>query len=102
MLDLSKITGFDWDDGNKEKSWLKHSISNLKCEEVFFNQPLFLFEDLKHSQNEKRYYVVGKTDEKKCLYIIFTVRKCKIRIISARHMHKKEIDSYYNNLLKQQ
>ena len=37
---LLQITGFQWDQGNLEKNWLKHGVSPLECEQVFFNQPL--------------------------------------------------------------
>ena len=101
MIDYSKITGFDWDEGNINKNWQKHKVSMFECEEVFFNSPPFLFEDIRHSQYEKRYYIIGETNERKNLYIIFTLRKNKIRIISARNMHKKEIEFYYKNRLNE-
>jgi len=37
---LLKCTGFEWDEGNKDKNWIKHKVSNSECEEIFFNQPL--------------------------------------------------------------
>lgn len=87
---LSKFTGFDWDGGNKGKNWAKHKVSDIECEEAFFNMPLVVFPDRAHSKIEERYYVLGKTNRDRFLFLVFTVRGDKIRIISARDMTKKE------------
>ena len=96
MIDLSKITGFDWDDGNARKSAGKHAVSMAEAEQVFFNDPLLLLEDAKHSQRENRHHALGKSDEGRLLHITFTLRRSgeKIRVISARDMHKKERKIY--------
>ena len=45
---LNKVNGFDWDDANREKNWKKHKVSYLEAEQIFFNQPVFVFKDDKH------------------------------------------------------
>jgi uncharacterized DUF497 family protein len=87
---FDKCTGFEWDDGNFLKNWLRHRVTQGECEQVFFNEPLIVFDDIKHSQKEKRWFLLGKTDADRFLFIVFTVRKSLIRIISARDMSKKE------------
>jgi len=82
--------GFEWDEGNLLKNWEKHRVSASECEQVFFNRPLVAGLDEKHSQRESRYYALGNTDAKRKLFIVFTLRKKLIRIISARDMNKKE------------
>jgi len=94
MLDIHSLTGFDWDAGNSHKNWIKHHVSNSECEEVFFNVPLLLADGQKHSQKEKRYYALGQTNANRRLFIAFTVRENKIRVISARDMSQKERDVY--------
>ena len=94
MVDLSAITGFDWDDNNREKNWEKHGVLAGECEEVFFNLPLLLQPDPSHSQKEQRYYVLGQTIAGRRLFIAFTIRGEKIRVISARDMSKKERSIY--------
>ena len=94
MIDLSKIDGFEWDDGNQSKNWIKHQVSPFECEEIFFNLPLLLSDDLKHSQREKRYYVLGQTNKGRQLFVSFTIRNSKIRVISARDMSRKERKIY--------
>ena len=90
MLDIHSIDGFDWDDGNIDKNWVKHQVSNSECEELFFNLPLQLANDSKHSQDEKRYYALGQTNARRWLFIAFIIRENKIRVISARDMSQKE------------
>ena len=94
MIDLSAIIGFDWDENNREKNWDKHGVLASECEEVFFNLPLLLQGDPAHSQKEPRYYVLGHTIAGRRLFIAFTVRGDKIRVISARDMSKKERNVY--------
>lgn len=93
MIDLRKITGFEWDQGNIDKSYEKHGITPNQAEELFTDQELFLLEDVKHSQKEERFTAIGKT-ENKILLVVFTVRRDKIRIISARVANKKERRRY--------
>ena len=94
MIDLSQITGFDWDENNREKNWEKHRVLAGECEEVFFNLPLLLQPDPTHSQEEPRYYVLGHTITGRWLFIAFTVRENRIRVISASDMSKKERKFY--------
>lgn len=90
MKELSNCTGFQWDEHNADKIWDKHSVTRTECEQLFFNQPLIVADDTKHSKKEKRYYVLGQTDTGRRLYLIFTTRKLVVRVISARDMSRKE------------
>ena len=83
---LKECTGFQWDEGNASKNWDKHDVSQSECEQVFFNRPLILRRDKKHSELESRYYVLGHTDLGRLFFVVFTIRGNKIRIISARNM----------------
>ncbi|MEA3274885.1 MAG: BrnT family toxin [Pseudomonadota bacterium] len=91
MTDLAKIKGFDWDEGNARKNE-KHGVSMAEAEQVFFNAPLLLLEDPKHSSRERRFHALGKSDDGRRLHIKFTLRHAgeKIRVVSARDMHRKE------------
>ncbi len=88
------IEGFEWDKGNISKNWGKHRVGHIECEEVFFNTPLVVESDAAHSFIEARYYILGKTDTGRLLFIVFTIRKNKIRLISARDMSRKERKVY--------
>jgi uncharacterized protein len=87
---LLKCVGFEWDEHNSNKIWIKHCVSPSECEQAFFNIPLLTSDDTEHSSVEKRYYALGSTDGKKHLFIVFTIRNQKIRVISARNMNRKE------------
>ena len=91
---LANCIGFEWDQGNIAKNWDKHDVSALECEQIFFNKPLIVKRDRKHSKLENRYYVLGKTNMNRLLFAVFTVRNEKIRIISARDMTVSEIERY--------
>ena len=93
---LSQCEGFEWNDGNINKNWLKHKVSPAECEQLFFNRPLIIQDDIKHSEVEKRFYALGRTDSKRTLFIVFTVRNKRIRVISARDMSRKEREVYSN------
>ncbi len=96
MIILSQCEGFEWDDGNINKNWLKHKVSPAECEQIFFNRPLVIQDDIKHSEAEKRFYALGRTDSKRTLFIAFTVGNKRIRVISARDMSRKEREVYSN------
>jgi hypothetical protein len=92
MLDLSQIEGFDWDEGNSRKSVEKHDVSQSEAEQIFFNDPLLIVEDVSHSVREFKLQALGRTDAGRLLYVSFTLRGDGrlIRVISARTMHRKE------------
>lgn len=96
MIELGTIIGFQWDAGNARKSQDKHGVTQSEAEQVFFNQPLLLVEDVKHSQDEPRIHALGKTHAGRRLHLTFTLREdgTLIRVISARDMHRKERGIY--------
>jgi uncharacterized protein len=96
MVDLEQIAGFDWDDGNSRKSADKHDVSQAEAGSIFFNDPLIVVEDARHSETEQRLHALGKTAQNRLLHITFTLRQkgTLIRVISARDMHRKERKVY--------
>lgn len=82
---FAQCVGFDWDEFN---------LSQSECEQLFFNEPLLLFDDLKHSKTERRFYVLGATDVGRRLFVAFTIRRNLVRVISARNMSQKEKKIY--------
>jgi len=102
MEEISRCTGFQWDEGNCEKNWEKHRVSRFECEQLFFNKPLLVYKDEQHSLAENRYYVLGKTNQNRELFIVFTIRDDQIRVISARSMSRRERRCYENAKEKQE
>ena len=63
-----------------------------EAEQVFFNSPLLVLVDAKHSHVEARFHALGRSTEGRQIHIAFTLRDENrlIRVISARDMHRKE------------
>lgn len=93
-LEPSEWEGFDWDDGNIGKNWVKHRVTDWEAEEVFFNSPLALGADAGHSDDEPRYYALGQTNRGRLLFVAFTVRGRLVRPISVRDMTAAERRAY--------
>jgi uncharacterized DUF497 family protein len=83
------LTGFDWDSANWRKSELRHGVAAAEAQEVLLNEPLCQV-DTEHSDLEQRYVALGRTNEGRRLFVAFTVRRNRVRIISARPMSRKE------------
>jgi len=63
-----------------------------------FSRPIAILPDAAHSQQESRLRAIGKTEKGRGVFVVFTLRRkgdeLLIRPISARYMHKKEIDAF--------
>lgn len=90
----SEAAEFEWDDGNADKNWLRHRVSQAECEQIFFNLPLVTAEDNLHSYDESRHYALGQTDAGRLLFVVYTLRDGRIRVISARDMIPRERKEY--------
>ena len=95
--EFEKFAGFQWDQGNSSKNLLKRYVEDWECEQVFFNEPLLVLDDPKHSLVERRWAAFGRTDGGRLLVVIFTKRDKLLRVISAREMNRKEILFYEEN-----
>jgi uncharacterized DUF497 family protein len=98
---LSKVVGFQWDEGNRIKNWKKHKVARREAEEIFFNKPQVHFRDIKHSKSEPRFGILGRTNTDRRLAAFYTIRHNYIRIISARdQQHGKERKRFEKELAK--
>jgi uncharacterized DUF497 family protein len=91
---LRACTGFQWDDGNAEKNWIRHRVSRSEAEEIFLNQPLAVADDDAHTVVEERFYALGQTNRRRLLFLVFTIRRRLVRVISVRDMTKREREVY--------
>jgi len=82
---------FDWDEGNQSKIKSRFSIEDV---EQFFAQDLYVIHDTAHSKNEDRMIAVGQGPNNKPMFVCYTLRGSKIRVISARYMSIKEAKRY--------
>lgn len=99
IIELPKPIEFEWNEGNYDKNLIKHQVSNQECEEVFGTDKAVLAQDFIHSISEPRYIIIGPTKGFRVLYIVFTIRSNRIRVISARDTNKKE-RRFYEEALK--
>jgi len=88
--ELVQSTGFQWDEGNAAKNWTLHQVTQAEAEQVFFNRPVMVAADLRHSIEEPRYAALGQTDAGRRLSIVFTLCDTLVRVISARDMSRPE------------
>jgi uncharacterized DUF497 family protein len=81
---------------SKTRLTQKHGVSMAEAEQVFFNTPLLVLEDIKHNRRELRFHALGKTNRVRLLHITFTLHREneRVRVISARDMHRKERTIY--------
>lgn len=99
-MDIEKESEeFEWDKWNTDKNWQKHRVKPEEAEQPFFDENKFTSDDIKHSYKEKRIILLGKTKKGRLLYIVYTLRKDRIRIISARDTNKKE-EKFYEKTVK--
>jgi len=94
MVSSPDFESFDWSGGNAEKIWERHGVAPLEAEQVFFNAPLLCGDDPGHSGRETRFYALGQTDDGRALFIAFTMRGHRLRVVSARDMSRKERRAY--------
>ena len=85
-----KSKGFEWDEGNIDKSYEKHGVSPNEAEEVFLDRSVIIVPDIGHSYKEGRLIAIGLSGSKQVLFVVFTRQSQGIRIISARRANKKE------------
>jgi uncharacterized DUF497 family protein len=94
MKNVPEPLEFEWNRGNLNKSRHKHNVFKDEAESVFLNKDSVVLPDQEHSLTEERFVIIGKSNNERHLFISFTLRKNKVRIISARRMHKKEVEKY--------
>ena len=90
MIVFKGPLAFEWDAGNKDKNWRKHRVTNEECEEVFFDPHKRLLKAVLHAGNEPRHVLIGQTKHKRLLFVVFTMRQSRIRVISARDLSRRE------------
>jgi uncharacterized DUF497 family protein len=91
---VERCTGFDWDEGNAAKNWVRHRVTPEEAEGIFFHDPMLLRTDDAYSGSERRFRAMGETRAGRRLLVVFAIRKNLIRVISARDLSRKENEAY--------
>ncbi len=87
---------FEWDEKKAEINLEKHGISFETAAKVFLDEDRLEIYDEAHSTEEDRYITIGRAGE--ILFVVYTERTLKIRLISARLATPKERRLYYGEL----
>ena len=98
MFDLNRIEGFDWDGGNNRKSADKHDVSQAEAESLFFNDPLIVVEDAKHSEREPRLNALGKTAQDRLLHVTFTLQGRACALSKSETFYHRNLDQASSRL----
>ena len=92
-----RIAGFDWDEVNSAKCQ-KHGVSIEEIEALFLEADPIIGDDVEHSEQKDRFFDVGNAVSFRMIFVIFTLRQraglITLRPVSARYMHRKEIERY--------
>lgn len=84
---------FEWDETKAEINKRKHGISFETAAKVFLDDDRLEIYDEIHSLNEERFITIGRAGD--VLFVVYTERTPKIRLISARLATPKERRLYY-------
>ena len=102
---MEPFGGFEWDGGNRDKC-CKHGLSVTDIECVLLNTETLIVPDEKNSKIEPRFIAIGRATNGRYALVVFTPRKREgeavLRPISARYMHRKEIEKYAQEISRAQ
>ncbi len=91
MFDFSEYQEFEWDAWNIKKNEHKHHVTIIECEQIFADPLKRIMFDKRYSiKKETRFILIGSTEGGRVLYVAFTIRSNRIRVISARDLNRKE------------
>lgn len=84
---MGKRSNFEWDLDKDQENQEKHGVAFALAQRAFLDDHRVILEDIEHSDNEKRYYCLGRVSGG-IMTVRFTYRKEKIRIIGAGFWRK--------------
>ncbi len=104
-MERTGFSGFEWDEGNRGKCQ-KHSVSIEEIEHVLAHAETLIRPDPKRAAGEPRFLAIGRTPQGRYTFVAFTPRRrvgeTRLRPISARYMHKREIRKYEQEVARAQ
>ncbi len=86
---------FEWDDVKAARNWRKHDASFEMGREVFKDLSAIDWDDYGQDEGEDRFVTVGMVEDR-LLFVSYTVRGGRIRIVSARAAEPYERRRYHN------
>ena len=81
---------FEWDEDKAVSNHEKHGVSFEEASTVFDDPLAIVFNDLDRSINEQRFIIIGESKDDELLFVVYTERNDKFRIIGAREATRRE------------
>jgi uncharacterized protein len=86
---------FEWDDAKSAANLRAHGVSFELAKAVFKDPFAIELLDDRENYGEERFVIIGMAEEQALLFVAYTEREERIRIISARRATKHEQDHYF-------
>jgi len=86
------IMEFDWDEAKRQANLEKHGIDFAEAE-MIFAQPMIIKPDKRRDYQEERWAALGRLKDL-VVYLAYTLRGGKVRLISLRQANRKERKIY--------
>ncbi len=80
-------TRFEWDEDRDRENQEEHKVSFSVAQRAFLDPNRVIAEDITHSQEEERFYCIGRVDDG-IVTVRFTFRENVIRIFGAGYWRK--------------
>jgi len=88
---------FEWDEEKAARNLAKHGVSFLEAATVFGDPLSDTFDDPDHSVAERRFLIIGMSQEGRMLIVAHLDDGGIVRIISAREPTRGERELYEEN-----
>ena len=82
-----KKTRFEWDEEKDSNNQTKHGVSFSRAQRAFLDPRRVIAEDIEHSNDEDRFYCIGRVDDG-IMTVRFTYRDKVIRIYGAGYWRR--------------
>jgi uncharacterized protein len=85
---------FEWDPEKERANFAKHGVTFIEAQSVFVDPLAWMATDEEHSWGERRYTILGRSEQHRLLFVVYAYRGDRIRIISARRATRREAKTY--------
>ena len=85
---------WEWDDEKAELNATKHDVTFKEARSVFSDPNRVEAWDEEHSETEDRFFAIGFSPKARLLYVVYTIRGERTRILHA-HLAEREEEELY-------
>jgi uncharacterized DUF497 family protein len=85
---------FEWDPRKAASNARKHGVTFDEAATAFVDPFGRIVDDPRHSTRERRFALLGHSEQRRLLAVMFTERGDRIRLISARKATRRERHDY--------